>query len=60
MRTKRTQWIFDLYELEYDLLALVSEEVELSDLIEAIGEEIAHAIFKVKNKPELKKLVNFK
>jgi len=59
IKTKRTQWIFDLYQLEYDLAILLSEDVEFSDLKEKIGEESANMVFKIKNEPELKKLVGF-
>lgn len=60
IKTKRTQWIFDLYQLEHDIAALVSEYVELSDLTGAIGVDAANEIFRIKEYPKLRELVNFK
>lgn len=60
IRTERTKWIFDSYQLEHDLAIMVSEDVELSELTKQIGEESANMIFKIKEYPELKKMVKFK
>ena len=60
IRTERTRWIFDLYDLDDDLAVLVSYEADLPDLAERIGEESARAIFTIKEHPGLKSLVNFR
>ena len=64
IKTTRTQWLFDSFEIEESpspqLLLLVSEDAEIDEIAAELQKPAAEIVVKIKNDPKVKKLMQEK
>jgi hypothetical protein len=61
VKTTRTQWLFDSFEIEESpspqLLLLISEDAEIDEIAAELGEQAADMVVKIRDYPQVKKLM---